>query len=232
MIRSLARLVRRTPLHPQWLLGPRRLPPGVEALAGRILDVGAGDRWIGQRLASNADYVALDYPATGAALYGAKPDVFADASSLPFRSESFDAVVCLEVLEHVRSPALVLAEISRVLKPGSRVWFSTPFLYPVHDAPFDYQRFTEHGWRVALEGCGLELVGIEKRGHAIATAGLLLCLAVAGGVLNGKSPLSWLMAPVAAVLIPAVNVTAWLMSKLAADWSAMGSGYLVQARKP
>src|SRR5690606_22246129 len=117
-IRRMLGLLRRTPLHPQWLLGPRRAPGFMKAFRGRILDIGSGDRWIESELPGDARYVALDYPATGVDMYGGRPDVLADARKLPFVDGSFDAVLCLEVLEHVPHPGEVLAEIARVLKPG------------------------------------------------------------------------------------------------------------------
>jgi len=42
----------------------------------------------------------------------------ADAHKLPFADKYFDAVVCFDLIEHVKSPIKVLKEINRVLKPG------------------------------------------------------------------------------------------------------------------
>lgn len=49
-----------------------------------------------------------------------------DGLSLPFRSEAFDLVVCAQVYEHTRSPALLFQEIYRVLRPGAICFFSGP----------------------------------------------------------------------------------------------------------
>lgn len=72
----------------------------------------------------------------------ANPDVVADAHQLPFENESFDCVVCKEVLEHVQKPDVVISEMKRVLKPGGKLVLSTRFLFPIHEAPHDYWRFT------------------------------------------------------------------------------------------
>ncbi|WP_350016802.1 class I SAM-dependent methyltransferase [Rhodanobacter sp. IGA1.0] len=231
MLRQWAKLLARTPLHPQWLLGRRDGPRGVEQVSGRLLDVGAADRWVESLVPAEVQYVALDYPATGKVLYGAQPHVFADAASLPFVDHCFDAVTCLEVLEHVAEPERVMGEISRVLKPGGRAWLSMPFLYPLHDAPFDFQRYTEFGLRRSARQAGLEVACLCKDMHALRTAGLLVCLALAGGVSARKGPSLWLGMPIAAALVTMINLTTWSLSFIWPDWSHMTRGYVVELMK-
>lgn len=231
-LKRLARSFSHTPLHPQWLLGRRKPSSAIRTASGRVLDVGAADRWIRPWLSENVEYVALDYPVTGQNLYGATPDVFADAAHLPFPDDCFDGVVCLEVLEHVPHPSKVMAEISRVLKSGGRAWISMPFLYPLHDAPFDFQRFTEYGLQRELRQAGLNLVRLQKSGHAIRAAGFLLCLAVAGGAHSQRKMLAYALLPVTLIAVLTINITAWLVSLVWPDWHHMAMGYELEARKP
>jgi SAM-dependent methyltransferase len=72
-------------------------------------------------------------------------DQLADAQELPFPDSSFDAVVAIEVFEHVRKPAAAAREIYRVLRMGGRGLLSIPFMFHVHGDPSDYQRFTSTG---------------------------------------------------------------------------------------
>ncbi len=72
-------------------------------------------------------------------------DVVGDATRLPLRENSLDAIVCRRVLEHVRKPGKAVAEFHRVLKPGGRVWCEIPFLQGYHPTPTDFQRYTRDG---------------------------------------------------------------------------------------
>jgi SAM-dependent methyltransferase len=74
-------------------------------------------------------------------------DVVADGHSLPFPDGSFDYVWCNAVLEHVKNPFRVAAEIERVVCPGGLVFVQVPFLENVHGWPDDYFRYTPNGLR-------------------------------------------------------------------------------------
>ena len=231
-LRRLARLAKGSPLHPQWLLGKRTLPANVQRCAGKLLDIGAADRWIEPLLPADVEYIAFDYPATGHDLYAAKPSVFGDAAQLPFRDLSFENITCFEVLEHVPDPARVMTEISRVLVQGGRAWISMPFLYPLHDAPYDFQRFTTYGLGRTVEQAGLQIVTIEKSGHALCTAALLTCLALAGAIDECRGWRKAAFFVPTLIAVPTINITAKVLSWVWPDWSHMAQGYQLEVRKP
>ena len=54
----------------------------------------------------------------------------ANALALPFSDNSFDRVICSEVLEHIPDYRAALAEIERVLKPGGLLCASVPRTWP------------------------------------------------------------------------------------------------------
>lgn len=72
------------------------------------------------------------------------PDMVADAHALPFPDNSYDIVICREVLEHVKDPKQVILELHRVLTPRGTLLLSTRFLFPIHEAPEDRWRFTKY----------------------------------------------------------------------------------------
>jgi len=78
-------------------------------------------------------------------------DVVANAHCLPFNDAYFETVLCNEALEHFIDPHKAVSEMARVLKEGGKLILTCPFCYPVHEAPHDYQRFTEYGLRVLFE---------------------------------------------------------------------------------
>jgi ubiquinone/menaquinone biosynthesis C-methylase UbiE len=67
--------------------------------------------------------------------------------ALPFKDSMFDTIIISEVLEHVANPEMLWYEMSRVLKSGGVIILSVPFLYKIHEAPFDYFRYTEFALR-------------------------------------------------------------------------------------
>lgn len=71
-----------------------------------------------------------------------KPDIVADAAHMPLDEDSQGIVLSIDMLEHVLEPGAVVDEMYRVLKPGGKLIFCTRFMYPLHDAPGDYWRFT------------------------------------------------------------------------------------------
>jgi len=64
---------------------------------------------------------------------------------------SFDVILCSEVLEHLHSPHLAVAEFRRILRPGGLLLLTTRFVYPLHETPVDYYRYTPYGLRHLLK---------------------------------------------------------------------------------
>lgn len=236
-LRSWFRPLRKTPLHPQWFAfrgehGVRRWIR--ENASGQVLDIGCADRWAREVLNSGCSYVGLDYPGTAATMYATKPDVFADGARLPFSEQSMDTVLLLEVLEHVQRPMEVLAEISRVLRPGGLLLLTMPFLYPLHDAPHDYQRLTEPGLRFALKTAGLRVESLTARNSGFEGAALIFSVACAeDAILAAIRRPGWrlLFVPLLLLAVPVINLCGWSLSILTGSQMVAG-GHAVRATKP
>jgi SAM-dependent methyltransferase len=69
------------------------------------------------------------------------PDLIDDITDSKIPDESFDAIYCDAILEHVRDYWSAADHIRRILKPGGQVFISVPFIWSFHDR-MDYHRFT------------------------------------------------------------------------------------------
>ena len=77
-------------------------------------------------------------------------DILCNGEKLPFKDNVFSICLCLQVLEHVDEPRTVIDEIFRVLKPSGLIFLSTHGSWPVHENPYDFWRWTEHGLKKLL----------------------------------------------------------------------------------
>lgn len=71
--------------------------------------------------------------------------VQADALALPFRDDTFDLVLSQATLEHVTDPQQAVREMTRVLRPGGRLYIEVAFMQPLHQDPWHYFNVTPHG---------------------------------------------------------------------------------------
>jgi len=94
-------------------------------------------------------------------------DVRLDVSGLPFKDEAFDVVLFTEVIEHVHESTRAISEIRRVLKKEGRVLITWPFMYPLHELPHDYIRYSEFGMQYLLESAGLRIEVLSRRGDVV-----------------------------------------------------------------
>ncbi|MEW6067949.1 MAG: class I SAM-dependent methyltransferase [Nitrospirota bacterium] len=92
------------------------------------------------------------------------PDICCSAENIPVEDASYDTAILCEVLEHLEHPEQVLKETFRILKNGGILIMSTPFLFPVHAAPYDFQRWTDTKIRLVLESIGFSDIKIMPIG--------------------------------------------------------------------
>jgi hypothetical protein len=98
-------------------------------------------------------------------------DVVADLEQPHPELGLFDHVECCSVIEHVRRPWLLAANVEAMMPAGATLHFSAPFIWRPHDYPSDYWRvtidalpvlFPRIDWRVRLYGSEFLISGDKK----------------------------------------------------------------------
>lgn len=103
----------------------------------KILEIGSGKKSY-RKLFKNCDFLSTDIKKIPGV------DETADVTHLKYKTNRFDIVLCLSVLDDIFDFNRAISEIHRVLRPSGQAVIYTPFAYPLHDTPHDYWRFTEH----------------------------------------------------------------------------------------
>lgn len=148
-----------------------RLPPKT-----RVLDAGAGEAPYAE-LFAHCEYVTADWPNSVHGGAGSA-DIIASLESLPVADDTFGAVLCTEVLEHVPQPEAVLAELHRVLAPKGQLCLTVPFVWPVHEEPFDFYRYSPYALRSIFETAGFCEVLVKPRTGYLSTLGQVAAMAL------------------------------------------------------
>ena len=148
---------------------------------GRLLDVGCGNKPYRSVFPQVTHYVGMDRLSEfdrhreELSQRTASYDLQGDALDLPFAAGSFDTVLVTQALEHLADPRRLFGETGRVLKANGHLILTAPFVNPLHEEPYDFFRYTEHGLRALCATTGLEAVKIEGMGGGWLTIGYLLC---------------------------------------------------------
>lgn len=180
---------------------------------GRILNVGAGQASVDYRFRERFRNTAYDTLEISAA---SNPTYVGDVCAMPHvPSETYDWVLAIAVVEHVRDMPAAVAEMTRVLKPGGRLYLSIPLHNEIHfgDDFADYWRVTPFGMHVLLDAnYGIEemeywgdsmidpvSLGVIARKGAPPSNGVSKLYYIEGGLeaidryIDGAQPFRWAM---------------------------------------
>ncbi|KKS98622.1 MAG: type 11 methyltransferase [Candidatus Gottesmanbacteria bacterium GW2011_GWA2_43_14] len=136
----------------------KKLPKG-----STVLDVGAGSAPFKSYL-NHCRYTSQDFCQTPNLNYG-KIDVISDIRSIPLPDNSFDVILCTEVLEHVPYPIEAVQEMSRLLKSGGKLILTSPLGSGLHQIPYHfYGGFTKFWYLKFLPENKLTVDSIEYSG--------------------------------------------------------------------
>ena len=104
----------------------------VEGETLRVLDCGCNDGWMAQHLKDECGYDVCGIELNDRAVERARErgitveQGFVEDCAQKYEPGTFDAVYMFEVIEHVQDPAFTLSRLEKMLKPGGRVYISTP----------------------------------------------------------------------------------------------------------
>jgi SAM-dependent methyltransferase len=146
---------------------PQYVQPGVA-----VVDIGCGEqplRNVVENLGGNYTGVDVDQNVRGTV------DVIADISCVPLPDNSFDVVLCTEVLEHIPDTSAAFVELRRLCRPGGVVILTTPFMYPLHEEPHDFVRLTPHMIRRCADASGLDPAELTIGGDELQVAATVWC---------------------------------------------------------
>lgn len=189
----------------------------------KILDIGSGNSSYNRYFPNR---IGLDIDPSR------KPDVIGDAHNLPFKDGEVEAVLSTDVCEHLKDPVKAVSEIHRVLKPGGMVIFTTRFIFPIHDAPGDYWRFTKYGIRELFKD--FEIIELIPETTNFSTLAILLQRMGYQSRLRWNKPAKFFLFLLAQIL----THCNWLIKEQYGDISRkdkeeglLASGYYLVARK-
>lgn len=131
----------------------------------RVLDMGAGSCPYRPLFAhcryETQDFAGLDDAQLRHGGYG-RIDYRCDIAKVPVADGEFDAILCTEVLEHVREPIKVVQEMARILKSGGRLMLTAPLGSGIHQEPYHYYGgYTPYWYHDFLGAAGFSQIQIE-----------------------------------------------------------------------
>lgn len=110
---------------------------------GKVLDIGCGQSPYRYLLnASATEYKGIDVVEASSFDYVNNDITLFDGEIIPFEDNTFDAIICTEVLEHVYNYQTLVDEMYRVSKPNARAIITIPFSARYHYIPYDFFRYT------------------------------------------------------------------------------------------
>lgn len=148
---------------------------------GHFLDIGCGVQPYRAMLTAApsriSHYTGMDLAAQQVKTYaGVPPDIVWDGRTIPLDAASVDSAMATEVLEHCPDPLAVLRESHRVIKPGGMLFLTVPFLWPLHDVPYDEHRYTPFALERLLKDACFTQVEVKGLGGWDASLGQMLGL--------------------------------------------------------
>ena len=152
----------------------------------RVIEVGSGAHglifYFGSTHGIGVDPLAVSYGNLFPHWQSRAQTVAAVGESLPFRSQSFDVVLCDNVVDHAESPRKIAGELARILVPGGLLYFTVNIHHQLYaiaagvhaswraaGVPYEVGPFADHTTHLTLDaaanlfdGLPLEILSAES----------------------------------------------------------------------
>lgn len=150
---------------------------------GKLLDIGCGNKPYLEILKPlTSSYFGVDIVQSNSFCV----DQVCMANDIPLPDESFDTIISTQTVEHVEDHQGLINEAYRIVNKGGYFIVSGPMYWPLHEEPYDFFRFTKHGFRYILEKAGFEIISIKSNGGKWAVAGQAILHAIYPAIFNIK----------------------------------------------
>jgi SAM-dependent methyltransferase len=135
---------------------------------GKLLDIGCGNKPYKQQLDNNiSEYFGCDIIQSSENCV----DLLCPANNIPLPDGSFDTIISTQTIEHVEDHQGLVNEAFRLVNKGGYFIVSGPMYWPLHEEPYDFFRFTKHGFTYILEKAGFKTITINANGGKWSVAG-------------------------------------------------------------
>ena len=215
-----------------WLaynIGDKFLIKHLVTLKGVVYDLGCGESPYREFILKYADrYIGVDWTST---IHQSQANIVANLNEpLEIEANVADSVISLSVLEHLCEPQIMLNEACRILKKDGQLILQVPWQWRIHEAPYDFFRYTPYALEYMLKKAGFSHILIEPQSGfftmAILKFNYFLKRFVRGPKLV-RTIIGFIFIPIwylGQTLAP-------LLDKLDGNWSLETTGYFVTARK-
>lgn len=215
-----------------WLIyniGDKFLLKHSDKYRGVLYDLGCGESPYRDFLLEYcSEYIGVDWSESA---HENTARVIADLNrELPIDSEVADTVISISVLEHLAEPQTLLDEAHRILKSDGNLILQVPWQWWIHEAPYDYFRYTPYGLEYMLKKAGFENIIIEPQ-SGFFSMWILKFNYFSRKLIRGPK---WLRVMLHFPLVPVWwlgQVAAPILDRLDRAWMNEATGYFVTANK-
>lgn len=162
-------------LHFYYLINDIRGYLGKVPQDATLVDVCCGTKPYQQFVDKSVKYIGVDVDSANDNV-----DIVSSAYSINLAGNMADYVVSFQGLEHLEEPYSMIAEAYRLLKPGAEICLTFPMSEHLHEEPYDFFRYTEHGISYLLKKAGFDDIRVVRQGTTYANIGRRLSQVMAG----------------------------------------------------